>query len=90
MGLLFRLSNVLVLPFWALMILLPRWRWTTRVIRSPLVSGAPAALYAALVLPRLVAIWPAVSRFTADAQRNGGAPGLACRYNHRVGALSRR
>jgi hypothetical protein len=66
MGLLFRLSNVLVLPFWALMILLPRWRWTTRVIRSPLVSGAPAALYAALVLPRLAAIWPAVSRPTLN------------------------
>ncbi len=64
MGLLFRLSNVLVLPFWALMILLPRWRWTTRVIRSPLVSAAPAALYGALVLPRLGEIWPAVSRPT--------------------------
>jgi hypothetical protein len=48
------------------MILLPRWRWTTRVIRSPLVSGAPAALYAALVLPRLAAIWPAVSRPTLN------------------------
>jgi hypothetical protein len=66
MGLLFRLSNVLVLPFWALMILLPRWRWTTRVMRSALVSGAPAALYAALVLPRLAAIWPAVSRPTLN------------------------
>ena len=64
MGLLFRLSNVLVLPVWALMILLPRWRWTTRVIRSPLVSAAPAALYGALVLPRLGEIWPAVSRPT--------------------------
>src|SRR5258708_13949343 len=64
MGLLFRLSNVLVLPFWALMILLPCWRWTTRVIRSPFVSGAPAALYAALVLPRLGEIWPAVSQPT--------------------------
>ena len=64
MGLLFRLSNVLVLPFWALMILLPRWRWTTRVIRSPFVSGAPAALYATIVLPRLREIWPAVSRPT--------------------------
>src|SRR3984893_4750812 len=62
MGLLFRLSNVLVLPFWALMILLPRWRWTTRIMRSPFVSAAPAALYAALVLPRLGVIWPAVSR----------------------------
>jgi len=46
------------------MILLPRWRWTTRVIRSPLVSAAPAALYGALVLPRLGEIWPAVSRPT--------------------------
>src|ERR1700730_16099027 len=64
MVLFFGLSNVLVLPFWALTILLPRWRWTTRVIRSPFVSGAPAALYAALVLPRLGTIWPAVSRPT--------------------------
>ena len=64
MGLLFRLSNVLVLPVWALMILLPRWRWTTRIMRSPLVSAAPAALYGALVLPRLGEIWPAVSRPT--------------------------
>ena len=64
MVLFFRLSKALVLPFWALMILLPRWRWTTRVVRSPFVSGAPAALYAALVLPRLGEIWPAVSRPT--------------------------
>jgi hypothetical protein len=64
MGLLFRLSNVLVMPFWALMVLLPRWRWTARIMRSPLVSAAPAALYGALVLPRLGEIWPAVSRPT--------------------------
>ena len=64
MGLLFRLSNVLVLPFWALMILLPLWRWTARIMRSPFVSAAPAALYGALVLPRLGEIWPAVSRPT--------------------------
>src|SRR5712692_9387048 len=62
MDLIFRLSNVLVLPYWALMILLPRWRWTTRIMRSPLVSAAPAVLYAALVLPRLGQIWPAVSQ----------------------------
>jgi ABA DEFICIENT 4-like len=64
MTLLFRLSNMLVLPFWALMILLPRWRWTWRIMRSPFVSAAPALLYAALVLPRLGAIWPAISRPT--------------------------
>jgi hypothetical protein len=62
--LVFRLSNLLVLPFWALMILLPRWRWTARIMRSPLVSVAPALFYATLVLPRLGAIFPAVARPT--------------------------
>src|SRR5258708_7140763 len=64
MTLLFRLSNLLVLPFWGLMILLPRWRWTGRILRSPFVSAAPALLYAALVLPRLGTIWPAIARPT--------------------------
>ncbi len=64
MTLLFRLSNLLVMPFWALMILLPRWRWTVRILRSPFVSAAPALLYAAMVLPRLGTIWPAIARPT--------------------------
>jgi Domain of unknown function (DUF4281) len=60
----FRLSNFLVLPFWAFMILLPGWRWTERIIRSPLVSLAPAVVYGTLVLPRLTQIWPALARPT--------------------------
>jgi len=48
----FSLSNLLVLPFWLLMIALPHWQWTRRIMRSPLVSAAPALIYAALVLPR--------------------------------------
>jgi len=64
MASIFRLSNLLVLPFWAVMILLPRWRWTARIMRSPLVCAAPAVLYTALVLPRLGEIWPAVTRPT--------------------------
>ena len=64
MALLFRLGNLLVLPFRALMILLPRRRWTVRIMRSPFVSAAPALFYAALVLPRLGAIWPAIARPT--------------------------
>lgn len=67
MDLFFRAANLLVLPIWTLMILLPRWRWAARIIRSPLVSAAPAIWYAVLVLPRLGAIWPAV--FTTDALR---------------------
>ena len=58
----FKFSNFLVLPFWALMILLPRWRWTERIIQSPLVSVAPAALYAMLTFAHLSEIWSAVAR----------------------------
>ena len=78
MDLLFRASNLLVLPIWALMIVLPRWRWAVRIIRSPLVSAAPAILYAALVLPRLGAIWPAVIRPTL--------PGVAALLGSPAGA----
>lgn len=61
MATVFSLSGLLVLPFWAAMIALPLWRVTRRVIASPWVAAAPAVLYAALVLPRLVEILAAVS-----------------------------
>lgn len=64
MTVLFRLSNLLVIPFWALMILLPRWRWTQRIMGSPWVSALPALVYVALVVPRLGTIWPAVMKPT--------------------------
>ncbi len=50
---LFSFSNLLVIPFWALMIVLPRWRWTERIIRSPLIVVPPALMYAALVVPQI-------------------------------------
>ena len=58
----FELSNLLVAPFWLLLILLPRWRFTSRVMRSPLVALGPAVLYAALTTPRLPALAPALLR----------------------------
>lgn len=58
----FSISNALVLPFWAMMLLLPRWRWTERIVSSPLVAAAPAALYLALVLPRLGELLPVLLR----------------------------
>jgi len=60
----FSLSSLLVLPFWALMMIAPRWRWTRQVVRSPFVIAVPAVLYTALVVPRLSEIWPAVTRPT--------------------------
>jgi len=57
----FSLSNMLVMPFWLLMIALPHWRWTRRVIQSPLVGVAPALLYLALALPRFVELFSVVA-----------------------------
>ena len=69
MNSIFQLSSLLVLPFWALMIFLPRWRWTARILRSPAIVISPALLYAVLAIPRLAQILPAVLRPTL--------PGLA-------------
>ncbi len=56
----FSISSVLVMPFWFLIIVLPHWRWTRRIMQSPLVIAAAALLYAALVLPRIGQVLPAV------------------------------
>lgn len=56
----FWLGTLLPLPFWLLMILLPDWRWTRRVIASPLVAAPPAVVYVALMAPRLRTVAPAI------------------------------
>lgn len=47
----FSLSSLLVMPFWLLMIALPNWRWTQRVMRSLWVVVPAAVLYAVLIVP---------------------------------------
>lgn len=42
---LFDLSNLYVLPFWALMVILPNWRWTRSIMGSPLPLVPPILLY---------------------------------------------
>lgn len=74
----FSLANLLVLPCWLLMIALPHWRWTRRLMQSPLSVVAPAAIYALLVLPRLGEIWPAVA--------NPTLPGVAALLGSPAGA----
>ena len=54
-------SSLLVLPFWLLIILLPSWRFTERVVRSPWIAAPAALLYAVLVLPRLPEVLGAVA-----------------------------
>lgn len=62
MDTLFSLSSLLVMPFWLLMIALPRWRATFRLMGSSAVVVPAALLYAGLVLPRLASVLPAVTR----------------------------
>ena len=57
----FSASFLLVLPFWFLMILLPTWRFTERVVHSPWTVAPAALLYAVLVLPRLPEVLGAVA-----------------------------
>lgn len=50
---LFDVSNVFVLPFWALMILLPNWGWTRKVMGSVLPFVALSVLYIYLFINSL-------------------------------------
>jgi hypothetical protein len=63
---LFSVSNLLVMPFWILMIFLPRWQGTRRLVASPLIVAAPAMLYILLLLPRIGEIGPVILRPMLD------------------------
>jgi hypothetical protein len=54
----FQLSNLLVMPFWLLMVFLPYWGWSKRILASPWVAGPAALLYALLVIPALISLLP--------------------------------
>jgi hypothetical protein len=58
---LFSFSNLLVVPFWVLMVAFPHWRWTRRLLASPLIAVPPVIIYAAVVLPRVAEILAAVA-----------------------------
>ena len=55
---LFLFVNLLPLPFWFLMIVLPRWRGTQRVMRGRLAVIPLLAAYAVLVIPQLPNLLP--------------------------------
>ena len=67
MATLFDASFLLVAPFWFLMIVLPGWRVTRRVVASPWIAAPAAALYLALVVPGLPGVLAAVSSPSLEA-----------------------
>lgn len=62
MSAVFSAMALLVLPLWLAMIAAPRARWTARLLGSPWVLAPIALVYAALVLPDVATILPAVMR----------------------------
>lgn len=54
---LFRVVFLTAAPFWGLMILFPAWKWTRRIVASPLIAAPAAAIYAVLAVPRVAELW---------------------------------
>jgi hypothetical protein len=81
---LFELANLAVLPFWALMVLLPRARVTQALMRSPVAPALLALLYAVLVLPRVPALLPLLAQpeLGAIAALLGTAEGATIGWVH--------
>ncbi len=50
---LFNLSNLLIMPFWLLMILLPGWRWTQRIMRTLWPNVVLAGIYTVVLLSQI-------------------------------------
>ncbi|WP_341715784.1 ABA4-like family protein [Micromonospora sp. FIMYZ51] len=84
--LLFTLTFAVAAPFWALMILLPRWSVTERIIRSPLIVAPGVVIYAILVLPALGEVLPAVLSPSLDGVREllGTVDGAAAGWAHMI------
>ncbi|GIE93083.1 ABA4-like family protein [Paractinoplanes rishiriensis] len=85
-GFLFELTFLLAAPFWALMILLPRWSWTRRIIASPLIVVPVVAVHGVLVLGSLDTVLPAVLSPTLSGVRDllGTAEGAAAGWAHMI------
>ncbi|WBB69248.1 ABA4-like family protein [Micromonospora sp. WMMD812] len=83
---LFTLTFAVAAPFWALMILLPHWSLTARIIRSPLIVAPVLVIYAILVLPAIGEVLPAVTSPTLDGVRNllGTDDGAAAAWAHMI------
>jgi hypothetical protein len=82
----FTLTFAVAAPFWALMILLPRWSVTGRVIRSPLIVAPVLVIYAILVVPALAEVLPVVASPTLTGVRDllGTDDGAAAAWAHMI------
>jgi hypothetical protein len=64
---LFQLSNLWIMPFWLLMIILPHWGWTKRIMASLWLIVPLALVYTMLVLPQAVSLLPVLANPTLES-----------------------
>lgn len=85
-GALFGLTFAVAAPFWALMIVLPRWSWSARIVSSPLIVLPVVLIYAALIVPNFSTVLPAVASPTLGGIRDllGTADGAAAAWAHMI------
>ncbi|MFI5606241.1 ABA4-like family protein [Amycolatopsis sp. NPDC051903] len=85
-GQLFTWAFPIATPFWALMIFLPTWRGTRRIMASPWVPVLPLVCYFALAVAHFGELWQAVSRpDLAQLQAFAGSPaGAAILWAHLI------
>ncbi|CAN5836603.1 ABA4-like family protein [soil metagenome] len=80
----FQLSNLWIMPFWLLMIFLPHWRWTKRLMSAQWMVTILALTYSALVLPQALTVLPLLTSPTLSGIANllGTPAGAAIGWIH--------
>ncbi|AGL15298.1 ABA4-like family protein [Actinoplanes sp. N902-109] len=81
---LFSLTFAVAAPFWAMMIVLPRWAWTRRIVASPWIVLPPVLIYAIVVAGSLGDVLPAVISPTLPGVREllGTSDGATAGWAH--------
>ncbi|MFI5938180.1 ABA4-like family protein [Actinoplanes sp. NPDC051494] len=85
-GFLFGLTFTVAAPFWALMIVLPHWSWTRRIVASPWIVLPVLLIYAITVAGSLGEVLPAVASPTLGGVREllGSADGATAGWAHMI------
>jgi Domain of unknown function (DUF4281) len=84
MDTIFSLSSLTSIPFWLLMMLVPRWTWTRKILGSPFVILPAAMLYIVLVFPNIASSFPTLANPKLEAIQTllGSSAGATITWVH--------
>ena len=58
----FDFCNTMIAPFWLLMIFMPKWKWTIRIISSHVPVLIFAIVYIIFIIPGIITLLPIVAK----------------------------